>query len=419
MPRKPSGVLPKKRREPAKRKGRHPDRALTDAFCRNVQEAGRYADGNGLYLLVVPSGARRWIQRLVVRGRARKLGLGSFNTVSLAEARELALANRKLVREGGDPRSAGRHRTAGVPTFEEAAYKVLAIHKGGWRKSGKTASQWESSLRDHAFPELGGKTVDRVTTADMMAVLLPLWTSKYVTARKVLHRSSAVMKWAVAQGYRTDNPAGDALLAALPKRPTPVQHRRALSHYDVADALAKVRVGKAWDGIKLAFEFLVLTATRSAEVRLATWQEIDLVSMVWAVPQERMKAKREHRVPLSKRALEVLRAAERLRPSPQPHELVFTSIRGKQIDASVLSKTLTRLGIDAVPHGFRSSFRDWASERTDHPRAVVEAALAHTVRDQTEAAYARSDLFERRRHLMDDWADYLKAPRGQVVTLGR
>ena len=252
-----------------------------------------------------------------------------------------------------------------------------------------------------------------------MAVLLPLWTSKYVTARKVLHRSSAVMKWAVAQGYRTDNPAGDALLAALPKRPTPVQHRRALSHYDVADALAKVRVGKAWDGIKLAFEFLVLTATRSAEVRLATWQEIDLVSMVWAVPQERMKAKREHRVPLSKRALEVLRAAERLRPSPQPHELVFTSIRGKQIDASVLSKTLTRLGIDAVPHGFRSSFRDWASERTDHPRAVVEAALAHTVRDQTEAAYARSDLFERRRHLMDDWADYLKAPRGQVVTLGR
>ncbi len=419
MPRKPSGVLPKKRREPAKRKGRHPDRALTDAFCRNVQEAGRYADGNGLYLLVVPSGARRWIQRLVVRGRARKLGLGSFNTVSLAEARELALANRKLVREGGDPRSAGRHRTAGVPTFEEAAYKVLAIHKGGWRKGGKTASQWESSLRDHAFPELGGKTVDRVTTADMMAVLLPLWTSKYVTARKVLHRSSAVMKWAVAQGYRTDNPAGDALLAALPKRPRPVQHRRALSHYDVGEALAKVRVGKAWDGIKLAFEFLVLTATRSAEVRLATWQEIDLVSMVWTIPQERMKAKREHRIPLSKRAIEVLRAAERLRPSPQPHELVFTSIGGRQIDASVLSKTLTRLGIDAVPHGFRSSFRDWASERTDHPRAVVEAALAHTVRDQTEAAYARSDLFERRRHLMDDWADYLKAPRGQVVKLGR
>ena len=419
MPRKPSEVLPKKRREPVKRKGRHPDKALSDTFCRNVAEAGRYADGNGLYLLVEPSGARRWLQRVTVRGRQRKLGLGSYKLVSLAEARELALANCKLARDGGDPRSAGRHHTAGVPTFEEAAHKVLAIHKGAWRKGSKTASQWEGSLRDHAFPELAHKSVDQLTTADMMAVLLPIWTGKYVTARKVLHRVSAVMKWAVAQGYRTDNPAGDALLAALPKRPTPVQHRRALSHYDVADALAKVRVGKAWDGIKLAFEFLVLTATRSAEVRLATWQEIDLVSMVWAVPQERMKAKREHRVPLSKRAVEVLRAAERLRPSPQPHELVFTSIRGKQIDASVLSKTLTRLGIDAVPHGFRSSFRDWASERTDHPREVVEAALAHTVRDQTEAAYARSDLFERRRHLMDDWAEYLAEPRGQVVTLGR
>ena len=180
-----------------------------------------------------------------------------------------------------------------------------------------------------------------------------------------------------------------------------------------------MRGAKTWEGIRLAFEFLVLTATRSAEVRLATWREIDLVSMVWTVPEERMKAKREHRIPLSKRAIEVLRAAEQLRPSPQPHELVFTSVRGRRIDASVVSKMITRLGIDAVPHGFRSSFRDWASERTDHPREVVEAALAHTVRDQTEAAYARSDLFERRRHLMDDWADYLKTPRGQVVTLGR
>ena len=209
------GMLPKKRRESAKRKGRHPHKALTDAFCRNGTEAGLYADGDSLYLLVSPSGARRWIQRLMVRGRARKLGLGGFSTVSLAEARELARANRKLAREGGDPRAGGRHHTAGVPTFEEAAHKVLAIHKGAWRKGSKTASQWEGSLRDHAFPELAGKSVDRVTTADMMAVLLPLWTSKYVTARKVLHRISAVMKWAMAQGYRTDNPAGDALLAAL------------------------------------------------------------------------------------------------------------------------------------------------------------------------------------------------------------
>ena len=162
----------------------------------------------------------------------------------------------------------------------------------------------------------------------------------------------------------------------------------------------------------------MLTATRSAEVRLATWREVDLVSMVWTIPDERMKAKPEHRIPLSKRAIKVLRAAEQLRPSPQPHELVFTSVRGRRIDASVVSKMVARLGIHAVPHGFRSSFRDWASERTDHPREVVEAALAHTVRDQTEAAYARSDLFERRRHLMDDWAEYLAEPRGQVEPAG-
>ena len=345
------------------------------------------------------------------------MGSAAAAWFSLAEARELALANRKLAREGGDPRSAGRHRTAGVPTFEEAARGVLAIHKGAWRASGKTARQWEASLRDHAFPRIGKKSVDQLTTADMMAVLLPLWTSKYVTARKLLHRIGSVMKWAIAQGYRTDNPAGTALIAALPRRPAPVRHRRALSHVDVAAALTTVRESDTWVGTRLAFEFLVLTATRSAEVRLATWREVDLVAMVRTIPHTRMKAKREHRVPLSRRAVEVLREAEQLRPSPQPHELVFPSVRGMRIDGSNISKLVSGLGIPAVPHGFRSSFRDWASERTDYPREVVEAALAHTVRDQTEAAYARSDLFERRRHLMDDWATYLAETRGQVVPL--
>ena len=408
--------LPKKLRA-TKRRGRHPEKALTDAFCRNVAEAGQYADGNGLYLHVDPTGARRWLQRLVIHGRSRSLGLGGCSLVSLAEARELALANRKLAREGGDPMSAGRHRTAGVPTFEEAARGVLAIYKRAWRAGGKTASQWEGSLRDHAFPQIGRRSVDQLTTADMMAVLLPLWTSKYVTARKLLHRISSVMKWAIAQGYRIDNPAGTSLIAALPRRPAPVQHRRALSHLDVAAALTTVRESHAWVGTRLAFEFLVLTATRSAEVRLATWREVDLVAMVWTIPHTRMKAKREHRVPLSRRAIEILHEAKQLRPSPQPHELIFTSVRGKLIDGANISKMVSEHGIAAVPHGFRSSFRDWAAERTDHPRAVVEAALAHTVRDQTEAAYAQSDLFERRRHLMDDWAVYLAETRGQVVPL--
>ena len=411
--------LPKKKRLASKRRGRHPENALTDAFCRNVAEAGRYPDGEGLYLHVDASGARRWVQRLFVRGRERQYGLGSFRLVSLAEARQRALANRKLAREGGVPPRKLPRPTAGVPTFEEAAAKVLEVHRGAWRKGSKTAQHWQATLRDYALPSLGSRPVDKVTSADILETLQPIWTTKHVTARKVLYRIGAVMRWAIAQGYRQDNPAGDAITAALPKRPAPVKHRKALSHTEVAEAILTVRNSRAWVGTRLAFEFLVLTAARSAEVRLATWREIDLVARVWTIPDTRMKAKREHRVPLSGRAAEILREANDLRPgvTPQPHEWVFPTRRGLRIDASKMGKMIGDLGIDAVPHGFRSSFRDWASERTDYPRGVVEAALAHTVRDQTEAAYARSDLFERRRHLMEDWAEYLADARGQVVSL--
>ena len=413
-------TLPRKPRT-TKRRGRHPDKALSADFCRNVAEAGRYADGNGLYLHVAPSGARRWVQRLVIHGRSRGLGLGSYALVSLAQARRKALANRKLARRGGDPLGA-KPDSVGVPTFENAAGKVLDIYSQAWRDGSNTAKQWWASMRDHVFPHIGGNTVDELTTADIMAALLPIWTSKHVTARKVRQRIGTVMRWAIAQGYRQDNPAGDAITAALPKRHTPVEHRPALPHREVAAAVATVRNADAWVGTRLAFEFLVLTAARSSEVRLATWGEMDLVAMVWTVPGRRMKAKREHRVPLYGRAVEVLREAEPLRGAGNgagDEELVFPTVRGKALDAATLSKLVRNLGIAAVPHGFRSSFRDWASERTDHPREVMEAALAHAVRNQTEAAYARSDLFERRRHLMEDWGEYLKAVRGQVVALRR
>ena len=413
-------TLPKKRRT-TKRKGRHPDKALSAAFCRNVAEAGRYADGNGLYLHVDPSGARRWVQRLVIRGRAHALGLGSYTLVPLAEAREKALANRKLARAGGDPLAASR-RDERIPTFEEAAAKVVALYAGAWRGGNKTADQWLASMHSHVFSHLGDMSVDEVTSADIMTTLQPLWTSKHATARKVRQRISTVMRWAIAQGYRNDNPAGDAITAALPKRPVPVEHRRAIPHGEVAAALATVRNSGAWIGLKLAFEFLVLTAMRSTEVRLSTWGEVDLVARAWTVPAARMKAKREHRVPLCDRAVEVLREAAQLRGVSRPaadDELVFRSVRGRAIDSATISKLVGDLGIAAVPHGFRSSFRDWAAERTNHPREVMEAALAHAVKDQTEAAYARSDLFERRRHLMDDWGTYLAEERGRVVSLRR
>ena len=408
------GMLPLPRKRPSsKRRGPHPDRALSASFCRNVGEAGRYCDGNGLYLHVETSGSRRWVQRLVILGKSCTLGLGGYRLVSLAEARELARDNRRVARSGGDP-LAERRRADGVPTFAEAVEKVIAIHSEIWKHSEKTKQQWRGCVRDHAYARIGDKGVDKVTTADVMAVLLPLWTRRHATARKLRQRIGAVMKWAVAQGYRTDDPTGVAISAALPKRTNPVRHMPALAHEEVAGAIEAVNASSAWVGTKLCFEFMVLTAVRPGEARGARWEEIDFDALGWTIPATRMKASREHRVPLCARAAEVLHAAARLlngSTTAQSGGLVFPSVRGKQLADARLSKLLEQLGIGAVPHGFRSSFRDWASERTDHPREVVEAALAHVVRNRTEAAYARSDLFDRRRQLMDDWMQYLDSER--------
>ena len=404
-------------RRKTKPKGRHPDKALSAAFCRTVAVPGRYCDGNGLYLQVDPSGARRWVQRLVVRGKSCALGLGSFSLVSLAGAREQALANRRIARAGGDP-LAERRRARGIPTFEEAADQVLALHQAAWKNSSRTAQLWQATMRDYAYPHLAGKGVDQVTTADVMAVLLPIWTRKHETARNVRQRIGRVMKWAIAQGYRNDNPAGEAITAALPKRPVPVRHMRALPHGEVCAAIATVRASRAWVGMQLAFEFLVLTAARSGEVRLAVWDEIDLVALTWTIPALRMKAMREHRVPLSSRAVAVLQEAKRLGGSASGECAgpVFPSRRGNPIGDDKFSAFVRKLGIAAVPHGFRSSFRDWAAEETDHPREVIEAALAHVVQNKVEAAYARSDLFERRRRLMDDWSAYLDGGPGPAAS---
>ncbi len=288
---------------------------------------------------------------------------------------------------------------------------MLAQQRPGWRNA-KYAQDWTRSLRAYAFPRIGALPVSAVTTADVLAILTPIWHEKAQTAQRVRLRISAVMKWAIAMGYRPDNPAGDALGQALGRQQTVVQHMRALPHGAVAAALATVRASPAAVTIKRAFEFLVLTAARSGEVRLATWDEIDLDAGVWAIPAARMKAKREHRVPLSGRALAILHDVQRLSDGTG---LVFRSRRGKPLSAVTLPRLTKELGIAAVPHGFRSSFRDWAAERTNAPREVVEAALAHTVQNPTEAAYARSDLFERRRRLMDDWAAYLDEERGHAV----
>ena len=354
------------------------------------------------------------MQKLAIRGKVHALGLGSYALVSLAEAREQALANRKLARSGGDPLAA-RRRARGMPTFEEAAADVLKQKRSGWRNP-KHAQDWPKSLRLYAFPRIGDKLVCEVTSADVLEILAPIWHEKPETARRVRQRISAVMKWAVAMQYRPDNPAGDALGQALGRQQAVIRHMPALPHGEVAAAVAAVRASRAWIATKLAFEFLVLTAARSGEVRLATWDEFDLEAAVWTVPGSRMKAKRDHRVPLCRRAVAILNEAQ---PLGDGFGLVFPSVRGKALSDMTLSKLVKEQGIAAVPHGFRSSFRDWAAERTNHPRGVVEAALAHVVGNQTEAAYARSDLFERRRRLMDEWAAYLAGERGQVIAMRR
>lgn len=313
----------------------------------------RFSDGGTLTLLISPRGAAAWVQRVTINGTRRDLGLGGWPVVSLSKARQRAFANRVAIADGVD--LLAEKRRARTPTFAEAVEKVIAIHGEAWKDGGKTANLWRATLREYAFPTIGEKSVDEVATADVLAVVVPIWTKKHETARKVRRRIGTVMKWAVARGYRQDNPAGDAITAALPKRPKQVRHMPAVPHGEVAGAIAAVRSSGAWPATKLAFEFLVLTATRSGEARLATWDEIDVDGRVWTIPVARTKTAREHRVPLCDRAIEILQEA---RQFGDGSGLVFPSMRGRALSGMTISKLLKEQDIAAVPHGFRSSFRD-------------------------------------------------------------
>ena len=381
---------------------------LSAAFVKTVNRPGRYGDGyggHGLSLLVKPRTtggfSKSWSQRLRIGGTAFNLGLGAFPVVTLAAARAASLENARALAEGRDPRDEGR--AAKVLTFGEAVEVVISINSGGWRDGAKSANQWRASLRDYAMSRLGDQRVSDITSADVLGVLTPIWNEKPETARRVRQRIGAVMRWAVAQGFRVDNPAGDALNAVLPRNSGPKRRQRALHHSEVGSAIDQIKdADGAWRFTKLSFEFMVLTAARSGEVRGATWDEVDTNRGVWTIPAERMKASQEHRVPLSAKTVDLLRDAEEF---ADESGLVFPSPRGRPLSDSTLSKLLRVLGVQAVPHGFRSSFRDWCAD-TGQPREIAEAALAHTVRG-VEGAYFRSDLFERRRGVMQAWADYI------------
>jgi len=326
--------------------------------------------------------------------------LGRYPYVSLAQARRQAFEYRTAAIEGIDPTTL---RDGAVPTFATAAEAVIALYAGKWKPGGKSEGQWRSSLATYVLPAIGSMRVDEVTSGNVMDCLSPIWNSRPETAKRVRQRIAAVMKWAIAQGHRPYNPAGDAVTAALPKQSGARKHFRALPHRDVSDAVVRIRQAKAHAPMRLAAEFAIIAAVRSGEVRGAVWEEIDTDAGLWTIPGNRMKAGRQHRVPLSGRAVEVLAEA---REYSTGSGLVFPSKTGGEIPSWALAKLISSLCIEGTLHGMRSSFRDWCGE-TGAVSEVAEACIAHRIGSAAEQAYARSDLLQRRRDLMDAWAEYI------------
>jgi integrase len=389
---------------------------LTDRAVK-AAAPGRHMDGTvrGLTLLVWPTGARSWVVRYQLNGKRRDMGLGPYPEVGLARAREKALEARRLVKEGLDP-VAERGRAKRL-TFKAAAEQLLESKRPGWRNA-KHAWQWEATLKTLAFPTLGALDVKQVGTGDVLAVLRKIWTERPETASRVRQRIEAVLDYAAAIGARTgDNPARwrghlDHLLPK-PGKVRQVRHHPALDWRDAPAFMAGLLKREGLGARALAFA--ILTAARSGEARGMIWGEVDDADSVWTVPAARMKAGKEHRVPLAAAARSLLGGRG------EPEALVFPSPNGpaKPLSDMTLLAALRRMSRgDLTVHGFRSTFRDWAGETTAHPREVVEAALAHRLQDKAEAAYARGDLFAKRRRLMEDWAAYLaRAEQAAVLRL--
>lgn len=379
---------------------------LTANMLRGTLEPGRHHDGDGLFLNVTPTGARSWICRVQKNGRRRDIGLGSAKKVSLAQARQRSAEVRSQVEAGIDP-VLQRKKAEGIPTFREAAAAVYAENKKSW-KNKKHRGQWLTSLQTYAFPKIGDVAVSDIESSHVRDVLIAIWLEKNETARRVRQRIGMVIDWAIAKNYRAHPLPMNAINNSLPKVRNRQNHLAALHYSKVAAFVGKLRERESIG--RLAFEFLILTAARSGEVRGALWSEIDLTERTWTIPAERMKADVEHIVPLSDAALDVLKRARAHKEDG--NDLVFPGTRhGKPMSDMTLTKICRDAEVDAVPHGFRSSFRDWVSEETDFDRDVAEMALAHTIANPVEAAYRRGKLLQKRRKLMNLWADYCAATR--------
>jgi integrase len=395
---------------------KHPDKALSVVGIRALKKPGRYADGNGLYLKVAPSGAKRWELRTVVKGKRCDIGLGGLKVVTLAEAREQARKYRAIARDDGDPLAEKRHARRVVPTFRQAAETVHKAHAKAW-KNAKHCEQWINTLKAYAYPAFGDRRVDQIDTPEILKALSPIWLTRQETARRVRQRIGTVLDWAKAAGHRTGNNPVAEISKALPRQSELKGHHAALPYIEVPAFIDKARGEGEPTIANLAFEFLVLTAARTNEVLDAKWSELDLEQAAWTVPANRMKAGREHRVPLAPRCLELLALAKVLSANS---EFIFPGrSNDKPMSNMVLLMTMRRMKSAYTVHGFRSAFRDWASERTNFAREICESALAHIVKDKTEAAYRRGDLFDKRRELMATWAAFVGARGAEVITLRR
>ena len=397
---------------------------LNTLAVQRAAKPGRFSDGAGLYLQVSRSKTKSWIFRYTIRGRAREMGLGPLTLVSLADARFKAADLRRLLWEGIDPieqrdsnRTKERTAQARTLTFDECATRYIDAHRSGW-KNLKHAEQWTNTLATYVSPHFGDLPVQEIDTTFIMKVLEPIWFIKTETADRVRNRIELVLAWATVRGFRSgDNPARwrGHLETLLPKRSSvrAVQHFTALPLSELGTFIACLK--KLHGTAPRALEFQILTATRTGEAIGARWDEINLAEAIWVIPPTRMKAKREHRVPLSPRVISVLEDQALLRRD----DFVFSGWRGQGplSNNALLSVIKKRLGFSVTAHGFRSTFRDWAAEQTTFPREVAEAALAHRISDATEAAYRRGDLLLKRRAMMNDWAQFCSLPSSGLGTV--
>ena len=388
-------------------------RMLTHEKVNSLAKPGTYSDGGGLTLRVSNSGRKHWVHRVTIDGTPRNAGLGSYPAVGLSEARERAQENRTAIRQGRDPIKEKRSEMEQIKmqaSFREVSEALIESLRPTWRTP-DSAKQWESSLSSHVFPVIGDKRVSEINTNDVTKVLMPIWMEKEETARRVLQRMAKVFDYAIVKGWRQDNPAGKHVLHSLPEQLHRKEHHPTLPFPEVPNAVATVRDSSADPITKLAFEFMVLTASRPGEVRSADWSEFDLANRVWTIPASRMKTQRTHRVPLSDRAVAIL---TEVRPHTNGEGLVFPSMRSisngepKPLSNTAFAVLQKRLEIAGVPHGFRTSFVNWTIE-SQGPSSIrpAEIALGHTEASEIREAFGWSDLLEVRRGLMQSWAHFV------------